>query len=468
MASSVANSRQVTRPLAHYAALVVLVILFLGRLGLASLVYARPDLAVANDTDRYVPIANAILSGTALVPNPARTGLLLNTVGYPVFLAAVYLLLGHAPGDVALAQLAISGGLALILYVVLRRRVGLLPALVSSLVLMVDPLTILWSMTVLTETLFAVVLGLAAVTITAWATSASRTQLILAGFLSALATLIKPYALIIVGIWMVALIFHPRGVGESWYHTALRGLQRALLFAAPTLLLVLPWVIRNSVIWHCPSLSSVDRVTMRDYVAGKVLSEAEHLPLDQVQAELQASDPGVCPQHTAEYINIVLTHPTIYAKLHLAGTIPVLIGTNFDRWFQYFGIEYTLPDLWGPFMDGGLVKLLAVIQAEWLRFPQGLTVMLLMILFQMALYALAVMGLLASREIESAAVRWSIIALASAVLVLVVTPGQGGNERFRVPAQPLLGMLAAYGVAWKLVPYLRRRNRGVSSDNGTS
>ena len=41
--------------------------------------------------------------------------------------------------------------------------------------------------------------------------------------------------------------------------------------------------------------------------------------------------------------------------------------------------------------------------------------------------------------------------IAISVLILVLTPGQGGHERFRVPAQPLLAILAAYGLAWTVL-----------------
>ena len=439
-----------------WGALILLIVLLLGRLGFATLVYARPELALANDSDRYVPIANALLSGQALQPNPARTGLLLNTIGYPLFLATVFLRRGHAPGDIALAQLLISGLLVLIIYLALVRTVGTRSALISAIILLTDPLTILWSMTVLTETLFAVAIGLGALALTAWASSGKRLTLVLAGFCCGLACLVKPYAVLIVGVWVVAVFFHPRLPRIAWRISVLEGAKRALIFGLPTLLLVAPWIARNAAIWDCPALSSVDRVTMRDYVAAKVLSEADHVPLDQEQARLQASDPGVCPQLSAYYLHVVLTHPAIYAKLHAAGTIPVLIGTSFDRWLQYFGVQYALPDLWGPFVDGGVGQLLAVLGNEWLRFPQGLMLMLALTSFQLAFYALAALGVFAFKTTSSPAMRWNIIVLSLGILVLVLTPGQGGNERFRVPVQPLLAILAAYGLARRQPRFIRK------------
>ncbi len=436
--------------------LAILLAIFLARLSFAALVFARPALAIANDSDRYVPIGSAILEGQALVPDATHTGLLLNTVGYPLFLAVVFLILGHGAGDIALAQLAMSGLLALVVYLALERSIGAASAFVSALILLIDPLTILWSMTILTESLLAVVFGLAAVAITAWAQSERPATLILAGILAGLACLVKPYILVVVGVWAAALFFHPGPDGVSRGRRLLVGLRRALLFVAPTVLLAAPWVIRNALIWDCPGLSSVDRVTMRDFVGAKILSEAEHVPLDQIQAEFQASDPGVCPVQSSKYVNIVFTHLGIFAKLHAAGTIPVLVGTNFDRWFQFFGVEYTLPDLWGPFVDGGLGKLISVLVTEWIRFPPGLSAMAIMILFQLAVYAFAFVGVLLVRGLASPAIRWNMIVLTLTILYMVLTPGQGGNERFRVPVQPLLAILVGYGLAWTILPHFRK------------
>lgn len=444
--SSSANAPALSRRAIGWWPMILLAGLFLVRLGFASLVEARPNLAIANDTDRYVPIANAILAGTALAPNPARTGLLLNTVGYPLFLAAVFLVRGHMPGDIALAQLIITGALGIVLYWGLVPIVGRKPALFAAALYLIDPLTILWSMTVLTETLLAVVLGIGAVAITVWASSRKTWTLLLAGIFCSLACLVKPYAALVVGAWAVGLLFLPRVEGEVPQRRLVQGIRRALIFVIPTITLALPWVIRNDLIWGCPALSSVDRVTMRDYVAAKVVSESEHLPLDQVQNQLQQADPGVCPKRTADYFRIVVSHPWIFAKLQVAGTIPVLIGTNFDRWLRYFGTDYSLPDLWGPFVDGGPGQLLSVLEVEWARFPPGIMLMILLTVWQLVLYALGVFGLLASRTTYPSDIRWSSAILAVAILILVMSPGQGGNERFRVAVQPLLMILVAFGM----------------------
>jgi hypothetical protein len=443
----------------------LLLLLVTARLALAVLVYARPNLALQNDSDRYVPIANAILSGQAYAWNTDRPGELLNTIGYPAFLAGAFLIFGQGAGNVAIAQLILSGLIALIFYFSLARIMGTTPALISGALLAVDPLTILWAMTILTEVVFAGVLAIGGLMLIRWASSGRTSTLVIAGFFCALACLVKPYAELIVAAWAVALLFFPRsaipgGVGAMAFR-----LRRALLFIVPVLIMVAPWIVRNGLLWNCPTLSSVDRVTMRDYVAAKVVSETEGIPLAQAQARLQTTDPGVCPRDNAAYVSIVLSHLKVYAQLHVAGTLPVLLGTSFDRWLQFFGINYALPDLFQPFMERGLGGVARVLYQEFLRFPAGLGLMFALAAFQLLIYLLALLGVLALRDAPSATTRWIIIIAATAVLILVLTPGQGGHERFRVPAQPFLMILAGYGIASRTLPLVlkHRSHRSVPS-----
>ncbi|HET6846164.1 MAG TPA: hypothetical protein VFH29_04980, partial [Anaerolineales bacterium] len=57
-----------------------LLVIVLARISLAALVYARPGLAMANDSDRYIPIAKALVDGTAYAWTTERPGELLNTI----------------------------------------------------------------------------------------------------------------------------------------------------------------------------------------------------------------------------------------------------------------------------------------------------------------------------------------------------------------------------------------------------
>jgi 4-amino-4-deoxy-L-arabinose transferase-like glycosyltransferase len=444
--------------------IIILLVIVIARLGFAGLVFARPELALANDTDRYVPIAKGILSGTAYAWNTDRTGELLNTVGYPLFLAGVYAVAGTAPGSVALAQLMVSGALALAVYLVMRRPVGRPAAFIAAAILALDPLGILWSMTVLTETLLAVCLGLAALMLVGWSSSLSSWRLITAGLLMGMACLVKPYALLVAALWALGLLVFPSGGHGPRLPKLVQGVRLMGMFLLPIAVLVIPWIVRNGLLWNCPALSSVDRVTMRDYVAAKIMQETEGLSLDAAQAELRSQDPGICPTGNARYVSMILSNPGVYLKLHVAGTIPVLFGSSFDRWIEFSGVSYAFPDLWQPFMQGGLGEVVRVIVHELFRFPAGPILMVVLILWQVLVYVLAVLGVLVYRKVDSWPLRWTLAVMTLSVVLLVLTPGQGGNERFRIPVQPLLAILIAYGAACSIVPALRGASSGCSDE----
>jgi hypothetical protein len=80
----------------------------------------------------------------------------------------------------------------------------------------------------------------------------------------------------------------------------------------------------------------------------------------------------------------------------------------------------------------------------------------LLIAFQLLIYAAAVMGALALRNVRVSSDKWGIILILITTLVLLLSPGPDGNERFRVPAQPLLAYLAAYGIAFEILPLIAR------------
>jgi hypothetical protein len=272
-------------------------------------------------------------------------------------------------------------------------------------------------------------------------------MLILAGLLMALAILVRPIAMPVGALWAAAILLRsPEAAGLKAPRLRV-GIRRAILFALPSLLMIAPWFIRNGLLWDCPTLSSVDRVTLRDYMAAKVLVEAEHIDLAAAQSRLQEDDPGVCPRQTVKYSKIILENPVIYARLHAAGTIPVLVGTNFDRWLQYFGAEYQLPDLWRPYMDGGWRGLGLLIIEQVNAFPLAFGLLVGLTAFQMCLYFLAVVGLITTLRGTSIPGKWVAVVTTLTILILVLTPGQSGHERFRVPVQPLLAILAAYGMA---------------------
>jgi 4-amino-4-deoxy-L-arabinose transferase-like glycosyltransferase len=431
------------------AQLLLLLLVLVLRLGFSALIFARPGLATAPDTKLYQDVARGLQAHEAYAWNTHDNAELLRTIGYPLFLAGISSIFGPAAGYVAIAQLIVSSAMILVVYFYLRNVVSGAAALISALLLAIDPLTLLWSLTILTEGLFTLFLLVAVVLVCRWAATQRRYSLLFGGIFIGLACLVRPIGQAFVGIGAIAVLLFPTVRVSLSRSELLPRIKNALWFAVPAVLIIAPWVVRNALLWDCPTLASVDRITMRDFVAAKVVSEVDHITLAQAQQELEAQDSSACPQKTGEYMKIVLAHPLIAAQLQVAGTIPVIIGTSFDRWLQLFGIDYQLPDLWGPFLDGGPGAALSILGDQFAKFPLALSLMVVLLAFQLILYGFAIRGALSVAKTGSTAIRWPVILIAATALALIIAPGQGGNERFRVPVQPLFILLVGHGLPFE-------------------
>ena len=97
-------------------------------------------------------------------------------------------------------------------------------------------------------------------------------------------------------------------------------------------------------------------------------------------------------------------------------------------------------------------RVVQVLWGEFGQFPLGILLMAMLVTFQLLIYATALLGVFALRHVRSPETRWGIILIVVTTLFLLLSPGPDGNERFRVPAQPLLFYLAAYGIAFEILP----------------
>ncbi len=150
----------------------------------------------------------------------------------------------------------------------------------------------------------------------------------------------------------------------------------------------------------------------------------------------------------------------VYIKLFLGGTLAVVAGNKVDLWLQTLGVNYHQPDLWLPFLNGGLKQVFSLLRDEFLKFPALLWGFGALTAFQFFIYGLALIGANSIRWVVSGSKKWEMSLVIVTLIILILAPGMIGDERFRVPAQPFLICLAGYGLSLKFLPFLRRRYFG--------
>ncbi len=127
-----------------FIALSALLFVVIVRIGFYLPVLVRPDLSIFPDSGDYQRISDRLLSLTAYAWKTDNPEELWRTVGYPLFLAAISFFGGDETFKVAVVQLVLSGLLALFVFFYLYRSLEYFQAFLAALLMLVDPLSILF------------------------------------------------------------------------------------------------------------------------------------------------------------------------------------------------------------------------------------------------------------------------------------------------------------------------------------
>ena len=427
-----------------------LAVLVIFRCALFTVIIPRPELVnYYNDSLEYRKYGDALYNGTAFqwtVDHPLD---LKRTIGYPLLLAGIAKLAGPNPLNLVAVQLLFSGMVGLLIYFYLIRHVGTAIAAVTTLLYLSDPLTLVFSLQMMTENSFTFAVVIAFIFLLLWRQRKQQRYLLLTGLVLGIACLIRPIGQALIGLWVLVVLlssegFQPRSLRSRLVH----GIKNVLVFLLPVSLVLVPWIIRNSIVWDCPTISLISRHNLRDYIAAGVLADVQNVPIEESVAQLVKMDPGPCPKESMPYYQILLKHPLAYLKLAGIGTLNAIgfSGDMITLWLTTLGIKYVPMDLWQPYLSGGLVEVFRIL-AEELGKSRELTLGLFsLVIYQLILYGLALAGLFNGRSRSKESNLELLIAL-GIILILMLTPGVLGDARFRVPAQPFLLAFGGFGMA---------------------
>lgn len=428
-----------------------LVTLVLLRCLLFTVISPQPELVnYYGDSQQYREFGEALANGSAFQWTADDPLDLKRTIGYPLLIAANAELFGLNYLYLVALQLLFSGAIALFLYIYLLPHAGTAIAAIAAILYLGDPLTLAFSLQMMTENSFTFAVLLAFIFLLQWKKRAQSRFLILSGISLGIACLIRPIGQVLIALWMLAVAAILPEVRASFRDFFLwKRVKNLLFFLLPVVLLLAPWVIRNAIVWDCPSISLISRHNLRDYIAAGVLADVQKVPIENTVAQLVEIDPGYCPKGSMIYYRILWEHPLAYMKLAGVGTLNTFgfSGDMIALWLGALGIDYVPPDLWQPYTTGGLKEVLRVLMAELGKSPQLTLGVVSLILYQLVIYALALAGLLDWR-VRSRETNLEILFALGIVLMLMLTPGVVGDARFRVPAQPFLACFAGFGITW--------------------
>ncbi len=431
----------------------LLAVFLVVRLGAALVTVTFPDGGVLTDSRGYLALSHRFAEDGHYGVQASGEADTLRPPGYIIFLAGIELGFGNQHYWITLVQLLLSGLTSLVLLrlgIELQRpRAGLLAAWLYAL----SPNVLLWSLTVMTEVTFAMLLALTSLGIVRAVNSYKRWWPVAAGLGLAAMAYVRPIALIFAPVW---------GAVVFWYRSRASGRRRALVTAlVPALILAaatVPWAYRNWVDYGNFSFSTATSKTWIGFNLAEVVAQAEGIDRNRAVASLDASR-GLL-QLT---LDVVSRYPLAFVKAQLVGVARTLAGSDVGTWGNVLG-----DDTWigfgllsGVFWGGIDRALDALIRGEDPTLGARLFIQTVSLVYSLVLLAPAAFGT-AFVRLDSDAGRLFRGLAVSSLPVLILLPGAAGQARFRVPAEPYLALLAGLGIGYvadQLQLRWRRRSR---------
>jgi 4-amino-4-deoxy-L-arabinose transferase-like glycosyltransferase len=387
----------------------------------------------------------------------------LRTPGYPLFLAGVYSLFGVKPAVAIFIQVVLSSFTVALVYDWARMGIGRPAAIVAAAALAVEPHTVFYTVTLMTDTLF-VLIFLGSVLTLMHGLRAKRLGLFaLSGLLLGLATLVKPVGQYF-PIVAVVLILIYRGIAWRLRWRAIATL--VVVFA----LAIGPWLYRNHAQYGHIGLSSIQGENLLFYGVACTEVARTGRGLEEIRAELReaaaargASEDGNPFDNSRAYQEVALSyirsHPMDYAVRHLHGVLNTFASLGTGRISEF---------LRGPSSDLPYQFFAAPGMRESIRgFLRSKTPMELVVGgvvgFIMVITYLAALGgfvaLLRERRY------FFVAATVIIALYFLASVGPIGQARYKLPLVPFYVTLTGRGLlgVWHLVT---RRGRRVAGPSG--
>lgn len=407
------------------------------------------------DTDSYVSPTRELIAHHRFFSGGLPE--ILRTPGYPLLLIPGLLLDRLELVTISL-QIMLS---CLTMYMVYRTAQLLFEcdkvAIVAAALYAIEPVSILYTSKLVTDTLFAALGMVWLYFLLKYLEEYRLRDLLISGMVLAASVYVRP-----IGYFLPLMV--AAGLSAWALVNGLKNKQRLVvhivLFIMVSMCPILIWQERNRMETGYPGFSGISAEDLYFYWAASVLADRQHVPYFEMQHRLGFLDEGVYFEHHPEqktwplgqrlsYMNregkqILLSDPWTFARMHLKGTVRVIFdpgATEFLKLLELYPKQGGA-GLLVQLMDSGPLR---TIGAAMTQRPLLFWSNVLLIPLELVYLLCACVVLFSRRLMREPAVVAAVLTIAYYVGISG-GPAPGSFCRFRLPAMPIICVLAGYGM----------------------
>jgi hypothetical protein len=408
----------------------------------------------------YVRPVNSVNYALPLTPDAFRTP------GYPGFLASVYAF-GGTPYTAVLIQSLLSLLLVWLVMLFALRLFGKTAAIMAGALAAIDPLSLIYSHEIMSDTPFVFMVAATTVTFFHWVLeSTSETKItlpLLSGIFLGLTVLIRPVAMYLPILFIIyAVLYYLSGEPDlssgkpfdqhrkSLHRSEAKLAKRVIFFLLAAVVTVSSWITRNYLVFDRVFVSTASKHVLFITAISQMVAETldpyglatTQEIRDVLEAELvkQMANEGLdasSPTERVAYfhdwsLHFIKSHPRQFAS-YMLKSAPSLFVSDITGMYQLLGYTREATGSWGIlFRSGPKAALNNYFGSNW---PVWVAASIPMILFDILVYVLAFFGgirLLRNRSYFLFSFFVLMIAYWTALSAIASMP------RYRFPMMPFL------------------------------
>jgi len=428
------------------------------RLGLplaAWLISRDPSIFYSRDSASYIGLAQALIHGEGFTVGGVPE--LVRTPGYPLFLLPG--MMAGAVEPLTITLQAVVGTITLGLVMAVATGLSSSPkvSVLAGLAYAIEPLALLYTGRILSESLFALCLMLAALLLQRSLRSNSWVGLAGAALALSIAAYVRPIGYFLPAVtaltWLAVAIL--RKSATRWV------VARIVFFLAISMTAMGVWQSRNSLTAGYARFSAITDVTLYEYHAAAVIAAEVGLPYYEVRQQMLREAEALRGPDLSEgeYYRrlgeigeqIIAARPWVFLDAYLKGVIRVALDPGGVEYLKFFGPYPESGGLLGLIVDKGVLG--AVLQLARER-PEALLVTALFGVILALYWVLGAAGAVTVLRERPLRVE-GVLMLVWPAYFLLISGGPAALDRFRHPMMPFLAVLAGVGAAGRIPAWPR-------------